>query len=75
MGALFEQVVRQLLDAQADIECRAEGDTPFALASRRGREATVRLLLERGARVEERCIRQAREKGHAGVVDLLKEMA
>ena len=65
-------MVRQLLDAHAELEHRAEGDTPLALASRRGREATVLLLLERGAAVEERCIKQARDKGYKRVVALLE---
>eukprot|EP00966_Prymnesium_polylepis_P171014 3953113-Prymnesium_polylepis.1 len=66
------EVVRALCDAKADVHWRAQGDTPLALASRRGREATVQLLLERGAAVEPRCVEQARGKGHDGVVAMLR---
>ena len=55
--------------------CCLPGDTPLALAARRGKAAVVELLLVRGAVPEPRCERQARQKGHDAVAEALARAA
>ncbi|KAI9797275.1 MAG: Ankyrin-2 [Piccolia ochrophora] len=76
------QAVAAVLDAGGDVECGGGGDgglsrcrTPLQLASANGFEPVVRLLLERGARVDAGTCRSSVEvagrAGHRGVVELL----
>jgi hypothetical protein len=70
--------VRLLLDAGADVNAsQAGGFTPLHQAAAAGKQNLLTLLLENGARSNERCDQgklpsdYARERGHIGVVEQL----
>jgi hypothetical protein len=71
--------VRQLLDGGADVDFLDDRTSALSIASENGHENVVRLLLERGARVNAKtkrggaAIHEAAFEGHASVVRLLAE--
>jgi hypothetical protein len=75
------QVILLLLEAGADVNAtQAGGFAPLHQAASAGKRELVEMLLANGARPEARCDRgklpadYAREKGHAGVAELLAQL-